>query len=95
MARRKPGRMAILGDQVFKETDKELTDEEAELLLRTSIDWDALRPKVTDSAVYDQLIAVVNEATQRNESIAQLNDRLKQLGKEGVGLAKKVIGLLS
>ena len=95
MGRRKPGRMAKLGDQTFKKTNQEFADEEAELLLRTSIDWEALRPKVTDSALYDQLIAIVNEATQKNESIAQLKNRLSQLGKEGFNLVKKVVKFIS
>jgi hypothetical protein len=88
---RKPGRMAGLGDEAFKQTDNELAENEANLLLQTSVDWEALRPQVNDPEIYDQLIAAVNEATQRNESVAQLNTRLQQLGKEGFNLAQKVV----
>ncbi len=95
MVRRKPGRMSRLGDQVFDETDRELADEEVGILLRTSIDWEGLRPQVTNAAVYDQLIAVVQESTRKNESIAQLRGRLQQLGQEGLKLVKKVIGLIT
>ena len=95
MTKKRPGRMAKLGEQVYKETDQELADEEVELLLVTSIDWETLRPQVTNDAVYNQLISEVNEATQRNESIAQLSKRLQQLGEEGQALAKKVIRLLT
>ena len=87
--------MAKLGEQAYKETEQELADEEVELLLVTSIEWETLRPQVTNDAIYDQLIAAVNEATQRNESIAQLSKRLQQLGEEGQALAKKVIRLLT
>jgi hypothetical protein len=95
MAIRRRGRMSKLGEQAYKKTEQELADEEVELLLETSIDWEALRPKVTNAALYDQLISVVNEATQQNENIAQLRDRLKQLGKEGLALAKKVVKMLA
>ncbi len=94
MARR-PGRMAEKGGNSFRKTDRELVDEELKLLLRTTIDWEILRPKVLDYAVYDQLIAEVNEATKRNESIGQLRSRLQRLGIDGLGLAKKVVGLLA
>jgi N-acetylglucosamine kinase-like BadF-type ATPase len=95
MTQKRPGRMAKLGEQAYKETEQELADEEVELLLVTSIEWETLRPQVTNDAIYDQLIAAVNEATQRNESIAQLSKRLQQLGEEGQALAKKVIRLLT
>jgi len=95
MARRKPGRMSNLGEKAFKKTEQELADEEVKLLLETSIDWESLRPKVTNAADYDQLINIVNESTQRNESIAQLSNRLKQLGEESLVLAKKVVKLLA
>ena len=36
--------------------------------------------KLTDKATYDQLVRVVDEATQKNESIAGVITRLKALG---------------
>ena len=75
MTKKRPGRMAKLGEQVYKETDQELADEEVKLLKETSIDWETLRPQVTNNAIYDQLIAEVNEATQRNESKASVDYR--------------------
>ena len=94
MVRRKPGRMRKLGDEVVEETNRELADEEVEILLRTSIDWEGLRPQVTNAEVYDQLIAAVQESTRKNESIAQLRGRLQKLGQEGLKLVKRVIGLI-
>ena len=91
---RKPGRMGSLGDQAFDQTEKELSEIEANVFLQTTIDWEALRPQVNDPAIYDKLIAAVNEATQRNESVAQLNSRLQQLGTEGFDLAQKVVKLI-
>lgn len=94
MTRRKSGRMAKLGKKTINQTNQELKDEELEMLLRTAIDWEALRPQVTNPALYEQLIVVVNEATQNNEGVAQLKSRLQQLGEEGLALATEVIGLL-
>ena len=95
MARRKPGRMGNKGDKVFEATDKELADVEIELLKKTSIDWQALRPKVNNPELYDKLISVVSEATKKNESLAQIKNRVKQLGKEGIALAKTVTKMLT
>lgn len=95
MTKKRPGRMAKLGKKAYEKTEQELADEEVNLLLRTSIDWETLRPQVTNDAIYTQLISEVNEATQRNESVAQLSNRLQQLGREGQVLAKKVIRLLT
>jgi len=91
---RKPGRMANLGNKTFDRTDDELSDDEALLLLNTNINWEELRPEVTDHEVYDKLINIVQEATQKNENLAQLKDRLKTLGKEGFAVAKKIIKLI-
>ncbi len=39
--------------------------------------------KLTDEATYKQLIAVVDDATHRNESLANVITRLKSLGEAG------------
>ena len=46
--------------------------------------------KLTDRATYDQLISIVEEATQRNKSIAAVIDRVKALGTAGMNLAETV-----
>ena len=43
--------------------------------------------QLNDQATYDQLITVVEKATERNESIATVVDRLKALGEAGKKLA--------
>lgn len=93
MAARKKGRMGSLGDKAFKKTDKEFAEREAELLLKTSIDWEQLRPKVGDPEHYDKLMAIVEEATENNEHISRLKERVESLGKEGITLARKVLDL--
>ena len=91
---RKPGRMADLGNKTFDRTNAELSDEEAKILLETNIDWEALRPKISDQEIYNRLIHEVQAATQKNENLAQLKDRLSTLGKEGLSVAKKIAQLV-
>lgn len=92
---RKPGRMANIGNDTFERTNIELSDDEVNLLITTSIEWESFRPKVSDQELYDKLIAAVEESTQKNENLAMLKTRLETLGKEGLALAKKVAGLIS
>lgn len=88
------GRMGDLGDDARAQTDRELEDREAALLLETTVDWDALRPQVTDLETYEKLIAVVQEATRNNESIAHLKSRLQELGKQGLAVTREVLDRL-
>ena len=72
-----------------------LLAEELDALRRaTNTDLEALRPKVTDQAAYDQLIAVVEEASRKNMDLAMLEQRLKSLGSSVVSVAKEVAILL-
>jgi hypothetical protein len=91
---RKPGRMKKLGDKTFQKTNQELADEELNVLMHTDIDWESLRPRITNQATYDKLIRAVEEATQQNRDLALLKTRLQALGKETWELARKVIAAL-
>lgn len=62
-------------------------------LSRTEID--ALTPDITDLQKYDQLIAVVKDASSRNLAQAELKNRVERLGKIAVTIAKKVPSLAS
>ena len=94
MKPRRRSSMGKLAKETARETDITLKDEEVALLARTSIDWEELRPKVADKETYDRLIAAVNASTQKNESMAALKDRLKDLGEKGLAVTSKVISLL-
>ena len=76
------------------ETDRQLEAEITALKSATTADLEALKPHITDAEIYAQLIAAVKESTDRNESIAQLRDRVKRLGAGVLGVAKKAVGLL-
>jgi len=49
-----------------------------------------IAPSVEDREVYDQLIAEVQEATAKNEAIAQLEQRILSLGKKAAAFVKKI-----
>jgi hypothetical protein len=67
----------------------EQTDKDLKVILENVDDLEGIFNglKLNDQAAYDQLIAVVEKATERNESIATVVDRLKALGEAGMKLA--------
>jgi len=86
--------MDRLAGKTRKKTDELLKDEEAELLASTAVDLEGLKPQIGDKASFDALIKAVNESTERNESIAQLKQRLTDLGAGVLAVAKEVAPLL-
>ena len=51
--------------------------------------------KFTDQETYDRLIAIVKNATSRNESMASVLQNLRALGAAGKNLATKIAGAAS
>lgn len=49
-----------------------------------------ITPDTTDEAAYEELMAVVQQASARNESQAQLAGRIKEMGAVAVEIAKRV-----
>ena len=88
------GGMDRLAEEAARKTDEALEQREAALLCRTAVDLAALRPQVSDKDSFDKLIAVVNDSTAKNESIAALKQRVSDLGQAVVSTAKKVAGLV-
>ena len=80
--------------RVADETDRELDEKLTKLRKATESDLEALKPQITDAAEYEKLIAVVKEANERNESLAQLKDRLKQFGSGMQAVLKQAVDLL-
>jgi len=83
-----------LADQAASEADDALGSREAALLAGTSVDLDSLRPQVSDKASFDALVVAVGESTRRNESIAQLQQRVQDMGKGALSVAKEVAAIL-
>lgn len=89
------GGMDILADETAQEVNALLSDREAELLQRTTLRLEELRPRFeTEQEDFDQLIQAVSIATSRNESVAQFKQRLMALGEGVVRLAARVASFI-
>ena len=86
--------MDRLADKTKAKTDALLNDDEAKLLAATDVDLAGLKPQVSDAASFDKLVEAVIESTAKNESIAQLKQRLTDLGAGVLAVAKEVAPLL-
>jgi len=73
-----------------EDADAQLEGAAEKLMAATTVDLEELRPEVNDPETYDRLVAVVQEATQRNLKVAQLTSRIAALGDGAVSLAKNV-----
>ena len=74
------GGMSNLAKETLKKVDEAMSVIEEQLIKRTTVNMESLRPQVTDKEAFDQLIAVVHEATQKNCSIAELQEKIAALG---------------
>jgi hypothetical protein len=74
--------------------DALLIEELNSLREMTRTDLETLRPKITDQKAYDELIAVVEEASRKNMDLALLQQRLVKLGSNVVQVGKEVLRLL-
>lgn len=54
---------------------------------------DRLKPKTADEATYQKLVAVVQEATSKNESIAILRANVQKLGAGAVAMLNDIAKL--
>ena len=71
----------------------ELIDDDLEILMKEVATLKTTAaPQTADSETYAKIIAVVEQATRKNESIAQLKANLKKLGGTAVALVKDVAG---
>jgi hypothetical protein len=86
--------MGNLGRESADRTDTQLAQREAELIMATSIDLESLRPQVSDPQALELLIQAVNESTERNESIAQFQERVSSLGEAVMRVAGEVKSLI-
>jgi proline dehydrogenase len=71
---------AEAAEAAARETDEELAGEEAKL---TTPSWDELKKKLpspVDQKNLDQLIQIVNDATDHNEKVAALIQNVSALG---------------
>jgi len=81
-------------EDAAKETDEMLSEELDALKNATAADMESLKPKITDKETYDKLIDAVKESKDKNESLAQLEARLKTLGTTAIKVVKEAVKLL-
>jgi hypothetical protein len=80
-------------EEAAKRTDERLADEMRAVRDLTRPELESLRPKTADPQVYASLIKAVEEATARNESVADFKARVEKLGPAAVDLARQVLKL--
>jgi hypothetical protein len=87
-------RLREKAEESMREAESILEEEIKSLLDATAVELEKLRPNIGDEGTYNQLINAVNEATAKNENLAQLKDRLMRLGTDIIRTAKKAASLL-
>jgi len=90
--------MANLAKETRRKVDEAMSIIEEHVIKATTIDMASLRPQITDKEAFDQLLAVVKESTQKNNSIAELQEKISVLGTnvkntaiEAASIIKKVM----
>jgi hypothetical protein len=91
----KPKSMKELSRGARTRAEEALKERELEVLRTTSTDLGSLRPRVGDKESFDKLVNAVQQSTVANESVAQLQDRVRKLGKKVVEVAKQVASLVT
>lgn len=86
------GGMDDLAAESAQATNAALQNQELKLLKRTTT-LESFRVKIGDDASFNKFLAAVNESNRRNESIADFQTRLKDLGQGVVQVAGKVAQL--
>jgi hypothetical protein len=76
-------------------TDRALEGELVKLRGASPAQLEQLRPRVTDTAAYEQLLAAVGESTRQNESLALLQARLRKLGQQVLEASSEAARLLA
>ena len=72
------------------EAAAELLHQSLQVLYDEVARLDEVRPQTADDETYNSLIAAVQDATARNQSIAELVNRVKALGEGAVALVKEL-----
>lgn len=73
-----------------KKIDERFVEIENKLLAATTLNWEKIRPELTNQHEYDRLMTIVQESTSRNESVGQFIARLRALGAGAEALLEKV-----
>jgi hypothetical protein len=80
--------------QTVQKVDGQLAAKELEMLIKTGLDAENLGPGITGHALYQELCAVIEDATRNNMSVVQLETRVRAMGDEAWALTGKIIDTL-
>lgn len=70
-----------------------LLDEDVKALMNELTRIDELKPQTADQETYDKIISVVQEATNKNLSIATLKENIEKLGEGAISLFKEMASI--
>jgi len=88
------GGMSNLAQETRRKVDEAMRVIEEQIIKSTTVNMADLRPQITDKGAFDQLLAVVNEATQRNYSAAELQEKIAVLGTNVKDTAVEVASIM-
>ena len=82
-------------EKAFADADKEFDSQYAQCLkqLLSEIEITSLSPKTNRQETYQKLIEIVEEATRKNISQAELGAKIRSLGEMAITIAKNISGL--
>lgn len=82
--------------ELFKEADKSFNQDYDEQLKQlrvlTEEEKSKVTPGTTDKEIYESLIKIIDEATNKNVTQAEIISKIKGLGAIAINLAKKIPG---
>jgi tRNA U55 pseudouridine synthase TruB len=86
--------MKKLSSAAKNRADIKLRAREVEVLNATEFDWEAIKPELRNEKEVQLLMKAVAEATDNNEAVGGVLEKLEALGGGGIELAKKVRKLM-
>jgi uncharacterized coiled-coil DUF342 family protein len=72
---------------------KALLDEEVKTIMNEVMRIDELKPQTADQETYDKIIKVVQEANNKNYSVAMLKENIEKLGEGAISLFKEMASI--
>jgi len=86
--------MFDLANEARKKVDEATSIIEEQVIKATTINMENLRPQITDKDAFNQLIAVINDATQKNYTSVELQGKITALGKNVMDTAVEVASIM-
>jgi hypothetical protein len=77
--------------ETASKVDRKLAHKELALLMETRINIEELSPKITSHQDYDELMNIINNATDANNNVALLEEKIYKLGESGLQLANNIL----